>query len=147
MAELEGFCGRLAARRMTPAERKDLLLRHKKCLPYVKAADREAYFALNRTFHAAIYAGTHNRYLMEQASSLYGRLAPYRAYQLDRPEALRSAYQEHQLIVDAIIAGDGDAAHKLLVDHVRLDNELFSDLLAALNMAAEKRPGNGSSRG
>ena len=36
------------------------------------------YHALNRPFHEAIYAGTHNRYLMEQAQSLYSRLAPYR---------------------------------------------------------------------
>ena len=42
MAEVEGFCGRLAARRMTPNERKDLIVRHKKCLPYVKAGDRES---------------------------------------------------------------------------------------------------------
>jgi len=147
MAELEGFCGRMAARRMTPGERKNLLLCHKKCLPYVKARDREAYYELNRPFHEAIYAGAHNRYLMDQAQALYGRLAPYRAYLLDRPDALQRAYQEHQEIVDAIIAGDGEAAYRLLFDHVRLDNELFADLLAALNIPSDSAPfGIGHSR-
>jgi DNA-binding GntR family transcriptional regulator len=135
MAELEGFCGRLAARRMTPAEHAALISMQKEFRPYVDARDREGYHELNKSFHEAIYAGAHNDYLKEQASALYGRLAPYRAYHLKRPDALRRASGEHEAIVDAIIAGDGDEAHRLLVDHVSLSNELFSDLVAALSSA------------
>jgi len=135
MAELEGFCGRLAARRMTPAEHTALISIQKKFRPYVDARDREGYHELNKSFHEAIYAGAHNDYLKEQAGALYGRLAPYRAYQLKRPDALRRAFGEHEAIVEAIIAGDGDEAHRLLVGHVSLSNELFSDLVAALSSA------------
>jgi DNA-binding GntR family transcriptional regulator len=135
MAEVEGFCGRLAARRMTPNERKDLIVRHKRCLPYVKAGDREGYHELNRPFHEAIYAGTRNSYLMDQAKYLYDRLAPYRSYHNHRPGHLQRAYAQHQQIVDAIVAGDSDAAHKLLFEHVTLDGDLFADLLANLNAA------------
>jgi hypothetical protein len=39
------------------------------------------------------------------------------------------------MIIDAIVSGDGDKAFKLLVDHVSLNNELFADLIAALNLA------------
>jgi DNA-binding GntR family transcriptional regulator len=134
MAELEGFCGRLAARRMTPAEHANLHAIHKQFRPYVKAIDREGYHALNKSFHQAIYAGSRNQYLSDQASALYDRLAPYRAYQLKRPDALRLASEEHEAIIDAIVAGDGDKAYKLLKNHVSLSNELFSDLVAALNM-------------
>ncbi len=135
MAELEGFCGRLAARRMTPKEHTNLVAIHKKFRPYVESNDREGYHELNKTFHEAIYAGSHNRYLMDQASALYDRLAPYRAFQLRRPDALRLASREHQGIIDAIVAGDGDEAFRLLVDHVSLSNELFADLVAALSIA------------
>ncbi len=135
MAELEGFCGRLAARRMTPAEHAKLRTIHKQFHPYVKAKDREGYHALNKTFHLAIYAGSRNRYLIDQASALYDRLAPYRAYQLKRPDALRLASEEHEAIIDAIVAGDGDKAYRLLQNHVSLSNELFADLVAALNLA------------
>jgi DNA-binding GntR family transcriptional regulator len=135
MAELEGFCGRLAARRMTHLEHKMLIAIHKKFRPFVDARDREGYHDLNKSFHEAIYAGSHNGYLCEQAIALYGRLAPYRAYQLKRPDALRAASEEHKAIVDAIVAGDGDEAQRLLVDHVSLSNELFADLVAALNSA------------
>jgi DNA-binding GntR family transcriptional regulator len=135
MAELEGFCGRLAARRMTQVEHAELVALHKQFEPYVKAGNKEGYHALNKTFHRAIYKGSHNRYLSEQASALYDRIAPYRAFQLRRPDALRLASLEHQQIIDAITTGNGDAAFRLLVDHVSLNNELFADLIAALHLA------------
>ena len=135
MAELEGFCGRLAARRMTPLEHKNLISIHKKFRPFVDARDREGYHRLNKSFHETIYDGAHNDYLRGQATALYGRLAPYRAYQLKRHDALRLASQEHKAIVDAIVSGDGDEAQRLLVAHVNLSNELFADLVAALNSA------------
>jgi DNA-binding GntR family transcriptional regulator len=133
MAQLEGICGRLAARRMTSAEHTALTVIHKRFRPYVQAHDREGYHALNKTLHEAIYAGSHNEYLRGQASALYDRLAPYRAYQLKPRDALKIASEEHKAIIDAIIAGDGDRAYALLVDHVSLDNELFADLVAALS--------------
>jgi DNA-binding GntR family transcriptional regulator len=133
MAELEGFCGRLAARRMTPAEQAALKSIHVKMRPFVDARDHETYHAMNKDLHAVIYAGSHNRYLIDQATVLYSRLAPYRAFQLKRPDALRAASQEHAAIIDAIVSGDGDAAHRLLANHVSLDNELFADLVAELS--------------
>ena len=135
MAELEGFCGRLAARRMTPKEQANLVTIQKKFRPCVEANDREGYHELNRTFHEAIYAGSHNEYLMDQAKTLYDRLAPYRAFQLRRRDALRLASKEHLGIIDAIMAGDDDKASRLLVEHVSLSNELFADLVAALSIA------------
>ena len=134
MAELEGFCGRLSARRMTPAEHAELLSVHKKFEPYVKSGNKEGYHAMNKTFHRLIYAGAHNQYLNDQASSLYDRVAPYRAFQLRRPDALRLASEEHKEIISAILAGDGDKAFRLLVDHVSLNNELFADLLSVLHL-------------
>jgi len=139
MAEIEGFCGRLAARRMTSGEHADLKSIHKKFKPSVQARDRERYHSLNRSFHVAIYAGSHNDYLRGQAIALYDRLAPYRAYQLRRPDALRIAVEEHQEIIDAVITGDEDAAHRLLVQHVSLSNDLFADLVFALE-SMERSP-------
>jgi DNA-binding GntR family transcriptional regulator len=135
MAEVEGFCGRLAARRMTQAEHAELIAIHKQFEPYVKSGNKEGYHALNKTFHRTIYKGSHNRYLSDQASALYDRIAPYRAFQLRGPDALRLASLEHQQIIDAITTGDGDLAFRLLVDHVSLNNELFADLIAALHLA------------
>jgi DNA-binding GntR family transcriptional regulator len=134
MAELEGFCGRLCARRMSAAEHAQLLAAHEKFEPYVKADNKEGYHAMNKVFHRLIYAGAHNQYLNDQASLLYDRLAPYRAFQLRRPDALRLASEEQQEIVNAIVAGNGEKAFRLLVEHVSLNNELFADLLSALHL-------------
>jgi DNA-binding GntR family transcriptional regulator len=123
---------------MSPSEHAHLISIHEKFRPFIETGDRENYQALNRTFHEAIYAGSHNGYLMEQASALHDRLAPYRAFHLRRPDALRLASEEHQEIIDAIVAGNGDVAFRLLVDHVSLSNELFADLVAALNIADQK---------
>jgi DNA-binding GntR family transcriptional regulator len=111
----------MAARRMTASEHANLISLHRKFRPYVQARDRESYHALNKTFHDAIYAGSHNQYLRTQTSALYD------------PDALRLASEEHQAIIDAIVAGDGEAAFNLLRDHVSLSNELFADLVAALS--------------
>jgi DNA-binding GntR family transcriptional regulator len=141
MAELEGFCGRLAARRMTAAEHEALIAIHQKFQPYLETRDREGYHGLNKSFHEMIYSGAHNHYLKEQAIALYDRLAPYRAYQLRRPDALRLASVEHEAIIDAIVAADGDEAYRLLKDHVSLNNELFADLVSALNTADASHTG------
>lgn len=138
MAELEGFCGRLASRRMSPSEHANLIAIHERFRPFIETGDRENYQTWNKIFHEAIYAGSHNRYLVEQASALHDRLAPYRAFQLRRRDALRLASEEHQEIIDAIVAGNGDEAFRLLVDHVSLSNELFADLVAALSIADQK---------
>lgn len=135
MGELEGFCGRLAARRMTAAEHANLVSIHKRSKPFVETRNREGYHALNKLFHRAIYAGSHNDYLRDLASTLYDRIAPYRAFQLKRPDALALASAEHQAIIEAIVSCDGDKAYRLLVDHVSLSNELFADLVAALSAA------------
>lgn len=133
MAELEGLCGRLAARRMTLGERNQLLARHKRCEPCIATGDKEGYLALNKPFHEAIYSGAHNAYLSEHALSLYDRLAPYRAYHLNWPGQLARSFDEHQEIADAIIGGAADVAYRLLRDHVTLDGELFRDLIASLS--------------
>ncbi len=91
---------------------------------------------MNKTFHRAIYKGSHNRYLADQASALtIGSAHPVPGFPVAPPDALRLASLEHQMIIDAIVSGDGDKAFTLLVDHVSLNNELFADLIAALNLA------------
>lgn len=133
MAELEGFAGRLAARRMTDDDRRNLLEQHLRCEPYVAQNDRDNYHRLNRPFHIAIFKGSYNSYLVDQATVLYDRLAAYRAYELNRPGELSRVYEEHGAIVKAISERDGDLAYRLLKDHAMLDADLLGDLMAALD--------------
>jgi DNA-binding GntR family transcriptional regulator len=133
MAELEAMCGRLAARRMTDTERKALQAAHQACEEAQSKDDSDAYFYCNEQFHSAIYAGSHNAFLIEQASQLQRRLRPYRRLQLRVRNRLSTSFQEHQSVVRAITDGDTEGAAQALRSHVVVQGERFADLLASLH--------------
>src|SRR5215475_12989392 len=60
MGELEASCARLAAQRMSPAERVRLELVHGRAREAVRNNDRNTYRLLNFEFHDVIYHGAHN---------------------------------------------------------------------------------------
>ena len=132
MAELESMCGRLAARRMSVGEHKMLEKAHEDCEKARAAQDSDAYFYANEQFHAAIYAGSHNQFLSEQAQQLHRRLRPYRRLQLRVRDRMGSSYAEHAAIVQAITSGDPQAASAALHGHIVVQGERFGDLLASL---------------
>lgn len=132
MAELEALCGRLAARRMTPAEHASLLDAHRACEG--ASADPDSYYYKNEAFHDQIYRGSHNDYLADQARSLHRRLRPYRRLQLRVRDRVTTSYAEHDEVVRAIVAGEGDRAAELLRNHVMIQGERFADLMASLSM-------------
>jgi DNA-binding GntR family transcriptional regulator len=132
MSELEASCGRLAARRMTPQEQQDLLDAHRACKDARDAQQPDDYYYKNELFHEAIYAGSHNQFLIEQARNLYRRLRPYRRLQLRVRNRLGKSYEEHDGVVNAIIEGDGERAAQLLREHVMIQGQRFADLMASL---------------
>jgi DNA-binding GntR family transcriptional regulator len=132
MSELEAVIGRLAARRMTAAEQEALQAAHLACKGAVDANDADEYYVRNEAFHEAIYAGSHNGFLAAQARSLYRRLRPYRRLQLRVPDRVANSYREHEGLVRAIVAGDGELAARLAREHVMIQGQRFSDLMASL---------------
>jgi DNA-binding GntR family transcriptional regulator len=132
MSELEATCGRLAARRMTPAEQATLIAAHQACQGALDAQEPDAYYYKNEIFHEAIYAGSHNQFLIDQTRALYRRLRPYRRLQLRVRNRLAKSYDEHDGVVQAIVAGDGDRAAMLLREHVMIQGQRFADLMASL---------------
>ncbi|CUI03035.1 GntR family transcriptional regulator [Massilia antarctica] len=132
MSELEATCGRLAARRMTPADHVQLLAAHEACREARDASDPDAYFYKNETFHEVIYAGSHNQFLFEQTRNLYRRLRPYRRLQLRVRNRVGASWDEHDGVVRAILAGDGELAAQLTRSHVMIQGQRFADLMASL---------------
>lgn len=139
MSELEATCGRLAARRMSEAEHRHLLATHEDCKSARDTHDADTYFYRNEAFHHAIYDGSHNLFLIEQARTLQRRLRPYRRLQLRVRNRIDKSFEEHDAVVQAIIAGDGDAAAELLRAHVMVQGERFADLISSLP-AISKEP-------
>jgi len=132
MAELESMCGRLAARRITEEEQRQLVEAHRACEAARDAQDPDAYYKLNEVFHQQIYMASHNGFLAEQAIALHRRLRPYRRLQLRVRSRMHASYGEHQAVVDAILAGNGDLAAERLHGHVVVQGERFADLIASL---------------
>ncbi|WP_211451575.1 GntR family transcriptional regulator [Collimonas antrihumi] len=138
MAELEAMCGRLAARRMSSEEHASLLAAHQACMEARDAHDPDIYFYKNEAFHGAIYEGSHNAFLVAQAQSLQRRLRPYRRLQLRVRDRLNASYQEHDGVVQAIIAGDSELTADLLRQHVTVQGQRFADLIASLQQLIVK---------
>ena len=118
MAELEATCGRLAALRMTPGERKEFAALHAHLSKIMSAGDVERYIALNRTFHDLIYQGARNDVLVGLSRSIRLRAAPYRRVQFNNLERLAASHAEHGAIVEAIQQGDAQAAADALYRHI-----------------------------
>ena len=131
MAELESMCGRLAARRMTDAERKALAIAHEAC--DAARVDINAHFYCNERLLAVLYMGSQNNFLSEQAAQLQRRLRPYRRLQLRVRDRMANSYAEHSDIVQTILAGDAQGAAQALRAHVMVQGERFGDLLASLS--------------
>jgi DNA-binding GntR family transcriptional regulator len=132
MAELEGMSARLAARRHTDSDLKDIQDAQAACDRAFELGDVDNYYHENERFHMAIYAATHNSFLIEKATSLFRRLGAYRRLQLRIRGRLKSSKEEHAGVIEALIAGNSELAAERLQKHVIVQGELFSDLIASM---------------
>ncbi len=132
MSEIEGLCARYAARRMSEEEKQTLKRLHEASKTHMKARELDAYYALNREFHEAVQAGSHNEPLQEIARGLFARLAPYRRYQLNHPSRINDSYNEHDDVVEAILTGDPEAAYNAMRRHVTIQIDIFAEFVSIM---------------
>lgn len=125
MAELEALCAGLAARNMTVPERRGLEALHGELRLLVHEGDPVSYHEKNEAFHAAIYAGSHNGYLAELTLMTRTRVAPFRRAQFRATGRLGGSYQEHDLIVEAILRGDQTGASEAMRAHIGIVRDAF----------------------
>ena len=136
MAELEGLAARLAARRHSHADAARLRESHERCRKVATSETPDAYYYENELFHQAIYAASHCGFLIEQCLALSRRLKPYRRMQLEARNRVTSSFAEHDAVLDAILNHREQEAGDVLRNHVLIQNERFSDLLAVLRQTA-----------
>ncbi|MGH8798051.1 MAG: GntR family transcriptional regulator [Caldimonas sp.] len=141
MAELEAMCVRLAARRMSDEDLALIRTEHAACGDAAAKQDTDAYFYANERFHFALYTASHNAFLFEQSISVQRKLRPYRRLQLRVRNRMQRSLEEHQSIVDALVAGDVDRAVQSVRDHVIVQGERFADLVASLGQMSARAAG------
>jgi DNA-binding GntR family transcriptional regulator len=131
MAELEGFCGRLAARRVTPDVLAAIRATVDACEAAAHAGDSDGYYRENEHFHHMIYTASGNEFLAAEAQRLHRRLQPFRRMQLRVRGRMVQSLTEHRQILDALEAGDCATAETVLRDHVAVQGGKFNDLMAS----------------
>ncbi len=120
--ELEGLAARLAARHATEEEVR--VLRRMVDDDRKLLEDPAALARANRRFHRQVHLASHNRFLVQQLDLVYRSMALMATTSLAVQGRGEIALAEHQRIVDAIAAGDGDAAYKALKDHISVAFEV-----------------------
>jgi DNA-binding GntR family transcriptional regulator len=115
-AELEGLAARLAAKHATPEEVRVLRGMVEDDRAHLK--DPDAMSRANRRFHKQIHLASHNRYLVQQLDLVHRSMALLATTSLAAQGRSEAALAEHDAIVRAIEAGDGDAAQAALRAHI-----------------------------
>ena len=118
-AALEAQIGRLAAKRITPAQLERLQAIVKRMHAVGRSRDPDAYFPLNLEFHEVLAEAAANRALAANYRRVVNELNLYRRETLTRnADIIPVSTHDHEAIVNAIATGDAAAAEKLLYDHV-----------------------------
>jgi DNA-binding GntR family transcriptional regulator len=134
---LEGYLTRQAATRLAPGDFDVLRSIHRDMKRARAAGDVAAVIRGNRGFHRTIEAAAGNDEAL-RLLSLHGELiAAIRSRFGYRPGRIATVLREHQALLDALAAGDADAAGAIHDAHIRGARD---DLLDALTLA-EGAPG------
>ena len=136
MGELEASCARLAAQRMSPAERVRLELVHRRSFEAVRSNDKESYRMLNFEFHDVIYRGAHNEFLSATTVGIRQRIAPFRRAQFAMQDRLAKSHEEHDAIVSAVLRGDAETASEVMRSHVNVVRAASRDYIHGLELTA-----------
>lgn len=118
MAELEALCAGYAAKRMVSVERGELERIHEELRILIQDGDPQHYHERNEAFHACLYAGAHNAYLAELTFATRLRVQPFRRAQFRNLGRLAKSHGEHDLVVQAILRGNSDAAAHAMRAHI-----------------------------
>jgi DNA-binding GntR family transcriptional regulator len=129
MAELKILAARLAARRMSIAEREKLKALRDETAVYVEKGDLKTYFEKATALHDVIYEGSHNEFLVETAQSVRTCLCAYRRYLARMHLPVKTSYEENSNLVDAIVRGDSTESEKWMRHHTELRREEMEDLI------------------
>ena len=126
---LEGMCARLAAERIT----QDQILRmeqvHRDFERVIHEGDNRALLAVDRKFHQLLYEASGNRYLARALEEMYTLIYRLFYFALDKMGSVRANVEEHRDILEAVKAGDGRSAERIIQHHILHFQRMVDELL------------------
>lgn len=111
IGELEAACARSASARMNADVQQQLLALHAHSCLAMQADDFEHYDQLNQNFHDLIIQNCGNPTLIQMTQGLRHRVSPFRRSQFRHVERMKASFNEHALIIEALLTRDADSAH------------------------------------
>jgi DNA-binding GntR family transcriptional regulator len=135
---LEALAVRLAVPRMSDDELDALEGPIEEMLRCSARADDTGFFEANTAFHEAFVVASGNTKLVEVYRRLIGQMGPYRRPSALLRGSLDRSIAEHQGIMDAARARDGERAAELVLDHIRVPQRRL-EALSEEEFALENR--------
>lgn len=137
MGETEALCARFSAERMTEAERVNLRQVIEEADAAAAARDGARCRELDAVFHHCLHEGAHNRSLARIAADMRLRTGPYSAapYTMMQTD-LTLPQRQHRLIMEAVVARDPGAAHRLMIEHIGTSLLVIQSILGPDGMLA-----------
>jgi GntR family transcriptional regulator, trigonelline degradation regulator len=128
---LEGLAGRLFVQNATQAQRNALV----KALQRIERQVAKGSFMINAkdSFYEILFEGGGNEALRSVTAGLHARVSVLRALSLSVPGRPVQSLQEMRDIVDAVLAGDADAAARACSRHVEEAGRVGLQALAEQN--------------
>ncbi|MEJ5357461.1 MAG: GntR family transcriptional regulator [Desulfobacterales bacterium] len=147
---LEALAARLAAKRLTPSDRRglsQLLADVERCL---EGGDKPRLLDLEQDFHILIFEASRNRPLAEMGRTILGRIWMIQNVNLMTTDHLHQAHPQHLGIFQAIEGGDARRAEILMRRHLAFARQFVlsrlrrkDDLLSHILLGFEDGPVSG----
>lgn len=142
LATMESLAGELAAQRASDAEIDEITATHHDMLAAFHRGDRFAYFQANQAIHKKIVGASRNFALVDLHGKLNTRLARTRFMGNMRGQDWADAIEEHEQMLKALRARDGEALSCVLGAHFGARK----DLLARSDRSGSPNPGGAEDR-
>ena len=134
LAELEGIAVRLACERMTNDDLKALMKVHRSSKKIADKEDMDGWQEANLKFHEIIYEAARNPFLRQEVLRIRSRTGVYRRHAFGALGRIKSSYDQHEKIVNALEKRDAEAAASCMTDHMRpgRDSKTLNDFIMSV---------------
>ncbi|MBP0621478.1 GntR family transcriptional regulator [Cupriavidus consociatus] len=132
LVQLEALAARLAARRITPAQRSAMQEALAACRAAAGQADSQRYRETNDAFHDVIYEACCNDILSRQIRTMRARMRGMRDLRFEKPARILASLEEHEAVMAAIERGSEEEAAAAMVRHIATGGDVYADMIASM---------------
>jgi DNA-binding GntR family transcriptional regulator len=141
---VEGLAARLAAERGQAGDGRTRLEAALEDMRRSVAAQGAGYVEHNHDFHQIIYDMAGNQRVQDMAAQLTLPIYRMRFHYLMDPNYAKTSASEHELIAEAIFAGDGPRAERMMRNHIRNSAAAMLEAVEASAAADTRRVARGA---